>query len=54
MIIVISSMSKAWHDVWKKSRKFFVAHTFAQISSIEPDVNENVFDDDKAVLSLSR
>lgn len=28
--------------------------TFAQISSIEPDVNENDFDDDKAIFNLSR
>lgn len=27
--------------------------TFAQISSIDPDVNEKVFDDDKAFFSLS-
>jgi hypothetical protein len=53
MIIVISSMTKL-DMTWEIQTQKENAHTFAQISSIEPDVNENVFDDDKAILSLSR
>ena len=42
------------NPVWIKTYFIRIArHTFAQISSIEPDVNEKVFDEDKAFFSLS-